>query len=235
MNANRHGYAPRSVSRLETRVAGSPGVRSTTRPRGRRASALLRVRPRRSLLCERCEQTLQVLGTQTACVEVSMYARELLARVVACSKQLGVDVQHLHGRVTASVARIGPQKCVEPSPMIFRLTTRLVLHVVNHVSSLVDPRPERLAGVRQEPTFALSYRFVSDAAPLLTFCLDAVGRHDYSPCWLFSVVSVCGLRAAITVNRVAMSASEPYPRAICGSEKVLESCPAMRAGIVAPL
>jgi hypothetical protein len=86
------------------------------------------------------------LGAWTAGQKVRMNAREPLARVVARSKQLRVDVQHLHGCVTASVARIGPQKCVEPSPMITRLTTRLVLHVVNHVSSLVDPRLERLAG-----------------------------------------------------------------------------------------
>ena len=35
-----------------------------------------------------------------------------------------------------------------------------------------------------------------------------------------------------TVNRVATRASPPYPRAICGSEKVLESWPEMRLGKV---
>src|SRR4051794_36715065 len=45
---------------------------------------------------------------------------------------------------------------------------------------------------------------------------------------LLPVASMCGLRAAMTVNRVATRASPPYPRAICGSEKVLESWPAMR-------
>lgn len=28
-----------------------------------------------------------------------------------------------------------------------------------------------------------------------------VHHFDYSPCWLFPVMSVCGLRAARTVNR----------------------------------
>src|SRR3954471_5107276 len=37
------------------------------------------------------------------------------------------------------------------------------------------------------------------------------------------VVSVCGLRAATKVNKVARMTSPPYPRAICGSEKTLES------------
>jgi hypothetical protein len=52
---------------------------------------------------------------------------------------------------------------------------------------------------------------------------------------LFPIASMCGLCAAMTVNRVATRASPAYPRAICGSEKVVESWPAMRAGIVAPL
>ena len=47
---------------------------------------------------------------------------------------------------------------------------------------------------------------------------------------LFPVASVCGLRAPRTVNRVAPRASTPYPKAICGSEKVLESLPEMRLG-----
>jgi hypothetical protein len=41
-----------------------------------------------------------------------MNAREPLARVVARSKQLRVDVQHLHGFVAAGVARIGLEKGV---------------------------------------------------------------------------------------------------------------------------
>jgi hypothetical protein len=52
---------------------------------------------------------------------------------------------------------------------------------------------------------------------------------------LFPVVSVCGLRAARTVNRVATMASPPYPRAICGSEKAFESWPEMRLRKAAPL
>jgi hypothetical protein len=52
---------------------------------------------------------------------------------------------------------------------------------------------------------------------------------------MFPVVSVCGLRAPMMVNRVATRASPPYPRAICGSEKVLESSPEMRLRKVAPL
>jgi hypothetical protein len=39
----------------------------------------------------------------------------------------------------------------------------------------------------------------------------------------------------MTVNRVAIRASAPYPSAICGSEKVVESRPEMRLGTVAPL
>ena len=49
---------------------------------------------------------------------------------------------------------------------------------------------------------------------------------------LFQVVSVCGVRAQRTVNRVAPRASTPYPKAICGSEKVFESSPEMRLGKV---
>ena len=52
---------------------------------------------------------------------------------------------------------------------------------------------------------------------------------------LFPVASVCGLRAPRTVNRVATRASTPYPKAICGSEKVFESSPEMRLGKVTPL
>jgi hypothetical protein len=49
------------------------------------------------------------------------------------------------------------------------------------------------------------------------------------------VVSMCGLRAAMTVNRVAMRANAPYANPICGIEKVSESWPEMRLGMVAPL
>jgi hypothetical protein len=51
----------------------------------------------------------------------------------------------------------------------------------------------------------------------------------------FPVASVCGLRAPRTANRVATRASAPYPKAICGSEKVFESSPEMRLGKVTPL
>src|SRR3954453_5838793 len=47
---------------------------------------------------------------------------------------------------------------------------------------------------------------------------------------LLPVASVCGLRAPRTVNRVAPRARTPYPMAICGSEKVLESLPETRLG-----
>src|SRR4029453_9044479 len=75
---------------------------------------------------------------------------------------------------------------------------------------------------------------------------DTDDPHDTVPCVgepvafelsqvLFPVVSVCGLRAPRTVNRVATTASPPYPSAICGSENALESWPEMRLGKAALL
>jgi hypothetical protein len=62
-----------------------------------------------------------------------------------------------------------------------------------------------------------------------------VHHFDYSPCWLFPVMSVCGLRAARTVNRVATLASPPYPRAIYGSEKGIGKLTGDEAGKAAAL
>jgi hypothetical protein len=55
------------------------------------------------------------------------------------------------------------------------------------------------------------------------------------PCRLYAAVSERGSCAARTVNKVATTASPPYPKAICGSEKVFESSPEMRLGKAAPL
>src|SRR5215813_1254714 len=75
-----------------------------------------------------------------------------------------------------------------------------------------------------------------DASILEGDSQDTDDPHDTVPCVgepvafelsqvLFPVVSVCGLRAPRTVNRVATTASPPYPSTICGSENALESWP----------
>jgi hypothetical protein len=67
-----------------------------------------------------------------------MNAWEPLARVVARSKQLRVDVQHLHAFVAAGVARIGLEKGVKSSPVITPLIAGCVLRFIIHASTLVD-------------------------------------------------------------------------------------------------
>jgi hypothetical protein len=67
-----------------------------------------------------------------------MNARKPLARVVARSKQLGVDVQYLHGLVAAGVPRIGLEKSVKSSPVITRSIAGRALRFVIHTFTLVD-------------------------------------------------------------------------------------------------
>src|SRR5690348_15096012 len=65
-------------------------------------------------------------------------------------------------------------------------------------------------------------------------CIDGPAAFELSQL-PFPVVSLCGLCAPRTVNRVATKASPPYPSAICGSENALESWPEMTLGKTAPL
>jgi hypothetical protein len=56
--------------------------------------------------------------------------REPLGRVRALRYQLCVDIQHVHSRAAAGVARIGLQEGVKPNPVIPRLTTRFAQRTV---------------------------------------------------------------------------------------------------------